>query len=404
MKALSKRAEAKAAGATTYFTGLPCKHGHIAKRCTANGSCITCSTERAKAARDANLAGARAKERERRARNPEQAAKRNAAKVLALDALDPGRVERRKAKEVDASRRVAAATAGSVHYESGIACPTGHIGLRYTSTARCVACQLTRNEKTRDLSTEEAQLKAAHWKERKEAASKKAEARAARAAVIQESNRNRDLARARGEMTYQGRPCKRGHDGVRYAVSQECVTCVKETTKKQVARGYYSQHYRENFETISLRNKEYRATLPREHWTEKARAWAKANPERRRAIARSYKARRRSLEESGMTTAELLEWDAEQEKVCHWCGDDCETNYHVDHYFPLSRGGPHCASNLVIACPQCNVRKGARMPDEWIDVLREDIEEKVDSAYMPTHDLWHTESMAQQSRGGTSLH
>jgi hypothetical protein len=35
------RAEAKAAGATHYFTGVPCKHGHVALR-KVKGSCIEC--------------------------------------------------------------------------------------------------------------------------------------------------------------------------------------------------------------------------------------------------------------------------------------------------------------------------------------------------------------------------
>ena len=35
------RAEAKAAGAKYYFTGDPCKHGHIAPRKT-KGACVEC--------------------------------------------------------------------------------------------------------------------------------------------------------------------------------------------------------------------------------------------------------------------------------------------------------------------------------------------------------------------------
>ena len=38
-----ERAVAKAAGQTTYFTGRPCKHGHVDFRCTASGTCIECS-------------------------------------------------------------------------------------------------------------------------------------------------------------------------------------------------------------------------------------------------------------------------------------------------------------------------------------------------------------------------
>lgn len=35
------RAEAKASGATHYFTGVPCKHGHVAPRKT-KGACVEC--------------------------------------------------------------------------------------------------------------------------------------------------------------------------------------------------------------------------------------------------------------------------------------------------------------------------------------------------------------------------
>ena len=38
------RAEAKATGASHYFTGLPCKHGHIAPRKT-KGACVECLKE-----------------------------------------------------------------------------------------------------------------------------------------------------------------------------------------------------------------------------------------------------------------------------------------------------------------------------------------------------------------------
>lgn len=37
------RKDAKAAGLARYFTGQPCKRGHIAERITANGTCMICS-------------------------------------------------------------------------------------------------------------------------------------------------------------------------------------------------------------------------------------------------------------------------------------------------------------------------------------------------------------------------
>jgi 5-methylcytosine-specific restriction endonuclease McrA len=43
------RADAKATGQTRFFTGKPCKHGHLSQRTTANGGCIQCNAETANA-------------------------------------------------------------------------------------------------------------------------------------------------------------------------------------------------------------------------------------------------------------------------------------------------------------------------------------------------------------------
>jgi hypothetical protein len=45
----SSRAEAKSIGAKYYFTGLPCKHGHVAIRQTSNGNCKECDLPRVRA-------------------------------------------------------------------------------------------------------------------------------------------------------------------------------------------------------------------------------------------------------------------------------------------------------------------------------------------------------------------
>ena len=392
MNSKSARAAAKEAGCATYFTGVPCKRGHLAPKTTVNGSCTACSSERRRAAWEADPEKVRAQGREYRANNPDWAAKRNAAKREKQDDLDPGRVARRAGRVKDALSQQEAAAAGRVHYESVLPCPRGHLGVRYTSTARCVACQISRNTaKAAKLSPEEASEQATRLAAKKERAAGKAKVKAARAEAVRVSNVNRDAARAAGETTYQGRPCTKGHDGVRYSSSQQCVTCTKETTAAQVASGYYARHYEENAERISERAKEYRASFPREHWTQKSAEWARANPEKRRAISKSYKARRRAVEDAGMTTADLLRWEAEQPKVCYWCGAKCDHSYHVDHCFPLAKGGPHCEDNLVIACAPCNTRKGAKSPHDWIDQLFREADKREIDAYMPMYDEWHTE-------------
>jgi len=54
-----------------------------------------------------------------------------------------------------------------------------------------------------------------------------------------------------------------------------------------------------------------------------------------------------------------------QHGKCYWC--DCEVGdkYHVDHVIPLARGGSNDPSNLVIACPACNMNKKTKLPWEW---------------------------------------
>lgn len=43
------RKEAQALGLTRFFTGLPCRHGHIAERNVASKSCMTCNNNYSKA-------------------------------------------------------------------------------------------------------------------------------------------------------------------------------------------------------------------------------------------------------------------------------------------------------------------------------------------------------------------
>ena len=43
-----KRSDAKMKGLKVYFTGIPCKHGHLVQRVVSNGNCKTCMSKRGK--------------------------------------------------------------------------------------------------------------------------------------------------------------------------------------------------------------------------------------------------------------------------------------------------------------------------------------------------------------------
>lgn len=63
---------------------------------------------------------------------------------------------------------------------------------------------------------------------------------------------------------------------------------------------------------------------------------------------------------------------------CFWCnmplGRPTAT---IDHYVPLSRGGGNRLENLVLACKECNGRKGNDMPDGSKEELRRSIRAKI---------------------------
>ena len=88
------RQDAKAQGLKTYYTGKPCKHGHITKRTTSNGRCHACGVEHNRSwqaanpsySKKASLSGERLqKMREYKKANPDRCnahtAKRRAAKL-----------------------------------------------------------------------------------------------------------------------------------------------------------------------------------------------------------------------------------------------------------------------------------------------------------------------------------
>jgi len=52
-------------------------------------------------------------------------------------------------------------------------------------------------------------------------------------------------------------------------------------------------------------------------------------------------------------------------EVCQSCGSTTSP-FHLDHIIPISQCGTNDVDNLTVACPQCNLSKGAKTPKEWI--------------------------------------
>jgi hypothetical protein len=60
--------------------------------------------------------------------------------------------------------------------------------------------------------------------------------------------------------------------------------------------------------------------------------------------------------------------------VCEHCGS-CVGPYHVDHVIPLRLGGRDEITNLQVLCPDCNLRKGARLDSRVVHIEFEGVME-----------------------------
>lgn len=259
----------------------------------------------------------------------------------------------------------AAKAAGVSRYDSTIPCRHGHIGKRFTLDRKCCICNAIKCKQRHDKRVGAAGLiarskRASRALLRREESAARSRDYAARSALRQE-------AIASGAATYKATTsCPKGHLSDRYTGNGMCVDCAKEKSKIRGEDGYYKSHYAKNLIQILAKQREYHRRAGGRSVAQ-AKVWAARNPQKRKAISKQYKSRRRSQEECGITGGMLAMWIRDQQKICFYCRSDCTETFHVDHFLPLSKGGAHVLTNLRIACPSCNLHKHAKTPDVWIE-------------------------------------
>lgn len=133
---------------------------------------------------------------------------------------------------------------------------------------------------------------------------------------------------------------------------------------REATRRWRQQHPEESRQSSIRSAAKWRASNP-EKARILARAWSARYPERKRASDANNRARRRGAE--GSHTAKDIElMFTSQSGRCWYCECDLnESGFHIDHRIPISRGGTNWPSNLVLACPKCNLSKHDRLPHEW---------------------------------------
>lgn len=88
----------------------------------------------------------------------------------------------------------------------------------------------------------------------------------------------------------------------------------------------------------------------------------RASSARRRAHKRNAEG---SFTAKDIAAQKVAQTDKRDVLRCWWCGEPIKGKYHIDHRIPLSKDGTNYANNLCIACPTCNLSKGAKLPHEW---------------------------------------
>jgi len=128
----------------------------------------------------------------------------------------------------------------------------------------------------------------------------------------------------------------------------------------QKNRERYKQRYQKNREEISRRQKQYR----------------QENPEK---IA-AKRSKRRALERGGVPDV-LRDCPVEKErlvqiyKLRNLLTEATGIEYHVDHIWPLSKGGPHWSGNLQIITAEENLSKSDTFCEETARVIQEALDE-----------------------------
>ena len=126
----------------------------------------------------------------------------------------------------------------------------------------------------------------------------------------------------------------------------------------------YSQ---QNKEKIAERKRAYRAKN-KDAIARSVRAYNLANPEKGRAITIRRRAKKRGATIGKTSTIRAWEkqWKARRFVVCFWCrGSSPPKTCHTDHIKPLAKGGAHSIENLAVSCAPCNMKKGARLIEDW---------------------------------------
>lgn len=139
--------------------------------------------------------------------------------------------------------------------------------------------------------------------------------------------------------------------------------------KRKWAKGWMER----NPDVAKARSKKYREDNP-EKIKAAGKKWRKENPEKKRLHNSKRRAVLREATTEDFSYEDLLDFWSENEinyNECFYCKKEMpEGTEHIDHYYPLVKGGAHERSNLRPSCASCNLAKGAKQPETFMEELK----------------------------------
>jgi len=188
---------------------------------------------------------------------------------------------------------------------------------------------------------------------------------------------NKDRSRKDG-LEYQCKVCKKQYyQENREKIQEYAKQYYQENREKKL--GYFKQYYQENREQMLECAKQYYQEN-REQMLECAKQYYQENVEKYTA----YSKKRRALKRDAVPEA-LLDCPIEKDrlektyKLRSLLTKATGVEYHVDHIWPLSKGGPHWSGNLQVITAEENLSKHASFCEDTARVIQESLDDYIQS-------------------------